>query len=301
MKIPKSLVLLYLSFCILIQKTKPQNQNYQYAQDAGHLAVSSANSSSPQVHMMPIPQNRLNNSQNPFLRRSGTPILVNNLTGLQNQKATMQNYMPEKFSFDPQKKIKIDSQPRELARSVKINPPTQSPLLNGINNMNSAVQMPLNLSMVIGKAVKKQKDAKKKKKKLRRKQRELRKTQEVRNLLGFQKNFPFSNKYFGENHPKFVPDAMYFNPVSHDIGGLPKLDVDMNKTGVRFGPYMEENPDMSVEGQSALSTYETNSATLVDMQNYFDEALTKMGDLKSSINRNEQEMGDILKDIKSLK
>ena len=285
----------------MIKISKCQNQNYQYQQDAGHLAVSSsANAISPQVHMMPNLSHQFRNNQGSFPRRSGTPILVNNLTGLQNQRTSIQRVMPHKFSFDPKAKIQIDSRPRELARAVKVNPPTQSPLLNGINKMNSAVQMPLNLSMQIGKAVKKQKEAKKKRKKRKRKQRELRKTQEVRNLLGFQKNFPFSNKYFGENHPKFVPDSMYFNPVSQDIGGIPKLDVDTSKTGVRFGPYMENNPDMTPEGQNALSIYETNSTTLADVQSYFDKALSKMGDLKSVINRNEQEMGDIIKDLKSL-
>jgi hypothetical protein len=209
------------------------SQNYQYGQDSGHLAVSSsANTAAPKVHMMPMPSHQFTNRQGTFPRRSGTPILVNNLTGLQKQPTTIQSYMPEKFNFNPQnKKIQIDSNPRKLlANKIQVNPPTQSPLLNGINNLNSSSQVPLNLSMVLGKALKKKSDAKKKRlkrKKLKRKrQRELRKTQEVRNLLGFQKNYPFSNKFYGQAFPKFVPDAMYFNPVSHDIGGLPKLELD---------------------------------------------------------------------------
>ena len=202
-------------------------QNYQYGGDSGHLSVSSsANTTAPVVHMLPIPSHQFTNRQNNSGRRSSTPILVNNLTGLQKHSPSIQSYMPQKFTFDPKHKIQIDSNPRELSNKVQINPPTQSPLLNGINNMNSAVQMPLNLSMVLGKAIKKRKDAKKRKKRKLRRQRELRKAQEVRNLLGFQKNYPFSNKFYGQAFPKFVPDAMYFNPVSHDIGGLPKLEVD---------------------------------------------------------------------------
>jgi hypothetical protein len=211
---------------ILLLITYIISQNYQYGQDSGHLSVSSsANTSAPNVHMLPIPPHQFKNRQGDFGPR-GTPILVNNLTGLQKGKTSIQSYMPRKFSFDPKQKIQIDSNPRELSNKVQVNPPTQSPLLNGINNMNSAVQMPLNLSMVLGKAIKKRKDAKRKKKRKLKKQRELRTTQEVRNLLGFQKNYPFSNKFYGQAFPKFVPDAMYFNPTSQDIGGLPKLEVD---------------------------------------------------------------------------
>ena len=201
------------------------SQNYAYSQDRGHLSVdASANTSSPNVHMIP----QLNNqaSPSPFPSSRGSPILVNNLSGL--QPSSIQPYMPSKFSFNPSKKIQIDSAPRNLkGMTVQTqNPATQSPLLNGINNMNSSKQLPLNLNMVLGKALKKKKSAERKRRRRRRRARELREQQEVRSLLGFQKNFPFSNKYFGQSFPKFVPDSMYFNPTSTDIGGVPKLDVD---------------------------------------------------------------------------
>jgi hypothetical protein len=64
---------------------------------------------------------------------------------------------------------------------------------------------------------------------------------------------------------------------------------------------MEENPDMTAEGQNALMNYQTNSNNLTDVQTYFEQAVSKFEDLKSVINRNEQEMSDIMKDIGSLK
>jgi hypothetical protein len=134
--------------------------------------------------------------------------------------------MPHKFNFDPHQKINVDSAPRNLVGTVAQNPKTQSALLNGINNMNSGTQLPLQLNMALGKALKKKSLAKKKREKRRKRNRELRKTNEVRNLLGFQRNYPFSNKYFGQTFPKFVPDSMYFNPIAQDIGGLPKLEID---------------------------------------------------------------------------
>lgn len=67
----------------------------------------------------------------------------------------------------------------------------------------------------------------KKKKKISRKLREERKLKnKARELLGFQKNYPFSNKFFGNAYPNTIPEAMYFNPISQDIGGIPKLTVD---------------------------------------------------------------------------
>lgn len=227
--------------------TTTQAQNYQYGQDAGHLSVSaSANTTSPKVHMMPAPSLQFKPQSAASPRRSGTPIFVNNLSGLQSKPASIAPYLPHQFSYNPNpnSKIQIDSQPRELANKPAPTPAIQSPLLTGINNLNSSSQLPLNLSMVIGKALKKKQ---KKKKRLKKKRRQLRQRQEIRNLLGFQKNYPFSNKYFGQTFPKFVPDAMYFNPVSHDNGGLPKLELDTDSrlpdTNTRNG-----NPVRTVHG-----------------------------------------------------
>lgn len=63
---------------------------------------------------------------------------------------------------------------------------------------------------------------------------------------------------------------------------------------------MEDNPDMTVEGQKALSDYQNNSANLVDLQNTFEVAVSKLKDFKSSIDRNEQQMADILSDMGGL-
>lgn len=63
---------------------------------------------------------------------------------------------------------------------------------------------------------------------------------------------------------------------------------------------MEDNPDMTVEGEKALSDYQNSSSNLVELQNTFEVAVSKMKDLKSSIDRNEQEMSDILSDMGGL-
>lgn len=203
------------------------SQNYPYARDAGHLAVAaSANTVAPKVHMVPAPANRFLAQSPSNVRRSGTPIFVNNLSGLQGKPASVSPFLPHRFSYNPGGKIQIDSQPRELATEARGAPAVQSPLLRGINSLNSSAQVPLNLSMEIGKALKKKKRSRRRKRRRRRRQRELRRRREVRGLLGFQRNYPFSNKFFGQAFPKFSPEAMYFNPVSHDIGGVPKLEVD---------------------------------------------------------------------------
>jgi hypothetical protein len=63
---------------------------------------------------------------------------------------------------------------------------------------------------------------------------------------------------------------------------------------------MEDNPDMTVEGEKALSNYQTNATNLVDLQDNFETLISKMKDFKSSILRNEQEMGDIMGDMKQI-
>lgn len=60
----------------------------------------------------------------------------------------------------------------------------------------------------------------------RRKKEERKLQNKARQLLGFQKNYPFSNKYFGNAYPKTVPETMYFNPISQDVGGIPKLSIE---------------------------------------------------------------------------
>lgn len=60
----------------------------------------------------------------------------------------------------------------------------------------------------------------------RRKKEERKLRSKARELLGFQKNYPFSNKFFGNAYPKTVPETMYFNPISQDVGGIPKLSID---------------------------------------------------------------------------
>lgn len=58
---------------------------------------------------------------------------------------------------------------------------------------------------------------------------------------------------------------------------------------------------MTPDGQNALMNYQTNANNLTEVQDYFEKAVSKFEELKSVINRNEQEMGDIMSDIGSLK
>ena len=133
--------------------------------------------------------------------------------------------MPQNFNFPGPRKLQIDSRPNpQIIHNM--NPPTQSPLLNGINNLNSSRQIPLNLNMVIGKQNAQSSKYKKKRRLELKRKKNMKRIAEVRNLLGFQRNYPFSNKFFGQAYPKSIPDAMYFNPISQDIGGIPKLQFD---------------------------------------------------------------------------
>ena len=67
-----------------------------------------------------------------------------------------------------------------------------------------------------------------------------------------------------------------------------------------MGPYMEKNPDMTVEGQQMLSQYQDNSNNLVRLQENFEKAMDGFQDFRSVIERNSQELSDVLTDLKKL-
>lgn len=158
------------------------------------------------------------------------------MSGLQNHGPSISPYMPQKFSFNGERKLVNSPVPNQI---VNQNPATLSPLLNGINNLNSSKQIPLTMNLAINAAgqppglVKSKSKTRKRKLELKKKKQQKYKN-EVRNLLGFQKNFPFSNKYFGNAYPKTIPETMYFNPISHDIGGVPKLEIDNQSKFLNF-------------------------------------------------------------------
>lgn len=67
-----------------------------------------------------------------------------------------------------------------------------------------------------------------------------------------------------------------------------------------MGPYMEKNPDMSVDGQQSLTQYQENSSNLVRLQEMFDKTVDGFHEFKNLIQRNNQELGDVVTDIKRL-
>lgn len=67
-----------------------------------------------------------------------------------------------------------------------------------------------------------------------------------------------------------------------------------------MGPYMEKNPDMSVDGQQSLTQYQENSSNLVRLQEMFDKTIDGFHEFKNLIERNNQELSEVVTDIKSL-